>query len=141
MATLEWNFSPLAEIERMRRDMNELFGRFGTTPGAAAFPPVNVYDKGEEILATVEAPGVPKDKLKVEIRDNVLTISGTRDPAPYRDASALRLEIPTGDFTKLVRLPAKVASDGIEAQYRNGILQIRMPKSEESKPRQIAVEA
>lgn len=142
MALMDWTFSPITELERMRRGMDDLFERFGMAPGAdTAFPATNVYDTGDEILIAVEAPGVPKDRLQVDLRENVLTLSGTRESAPYRNASPLRQETPAGTFTKTLRLPAKVAPDKIQAQYKNGILLIRMPKSEESKPRQIAINA
>jgi HSP20 family protein len=142
MTLIDWTYSPVAELERMRRGMDELFERFGFSPGGGvAFPAVNLYDQGEDILVAVEVPGVPKDRLQVDLRENVLTLSGTRDPAPYENASPLREETPSGTFTKSLRLPAKVASDKVEAQYRNGILLIRCPKSEESRPKQIAIQA
>jgi HSP20 family protein len=142
MTLLDWTFSPISEFERMRREMDELFERFGVASGAGTgFPAANIYDRGEEILVAVEVPGVPKDGLKVDLRDNALTISGTRNGADYKDASALRRELPAGEFTKTLRLPVKVAAERIEAHCKNGILLVRMPKSEESKPRQIAINA
>lgn len=142
MTVFDWTFSPITELERMRRGMDDLFERFGMSPDAGvAFPPVNLYDKGDEIVLAAEIPGVPKEKLQVDLRENVIVLSGTRDPAPYENASALREEIPSGTFTKSLRLSAKVVADKAEAQYKDGILLIRMPKSEESKPRQIAIHA
>lgn len=142
MAMLDSIYSPVADLERMRRGMDELFERFGFSPGiGVAFPALNLYDRGDEILVAVEAPGVPKDRLQVDLRENVLTLSGTRDPAPYENASPLREETPFGTFTKTLRLPSKVAADKVEAQYKDGILLIRCPKSEEGKPKQIAIQA
>lgn len=142
MALFDMTYNPISEIERMRRDMDDLFGRIGLTPSfVSGFPAVNFYDQGDDILLAVEIPGVPKDKLNVDLRDNVLTLSGTRERAPYPNASALREETPSGTFTKTLRLPAKVAPDKVEAQSKNGILHIRLSKSEESKPRQIAIQA
>lgn len=142
MTLFDWTFSPVSELERMRRSMDELFERFGMTPGSSlAFPAVNLYDKGEELVVAVEVPGVPRDRLQVDLRENVLTLSGSREAAPYQNASALRQETPSGTFSKTLRLPAKVDADKVEAQYKEGILLIRMPKSEESKPKQIAIHA
>lgn len=142
MTLLDWTYGPVAELERMRRGMDDLFERFGFPPGiGVAFPAMNLYDQGEEILVAVEVPGVPKDRLRVDLRENVLTLSGSRDPAPYENASPLREETPAGTFTKSLRLPVKVAAEKVEAQYKDGILLIRMAKSEESKPKQIAIQA
>lgn len=142
MTLLDWTFSPISEFERMRREMDQLFERFGAASGAGTgFPATNIYDKGDEVLVAVEVPGVPKEGLQVDLRENALTISGIREPATYKDASALRRELPAGAFTKTLRLPVKTAADRIEAHYKNGILLVRMPKSEESKPRQIAINA
>jgi HSP20 family protein len=122
--------------------MDELMERFGAFPGSAGGPfPVNVYDTGEDILAVLEVPGIPKEALQVDVRENALTVTGTRGEAPYKDASALRRECPTGSFTRTLRMPVKVEAEKISAQYRNGLLSVRMPKAEEAKPRQIAINA
>jgi HSP20 family protein len=111
-------------------------------PGSSlAFPAVNLYDKGEELVVAVEVPGVPRDRLQIDLRENVLTLSGTREAAQYGNASVLREETPSGAFTKTIRLPSKVHAEKVEAQYKEGILIIRMPKSEESKPKHIAIHA
>lgn len=142
MTLLDWNWSPLNELERMRKGMDDLMERFGTLPGSAGGPfPVNVYDTGEDILAVLEVPGIPREALQVDLRENALTVSGTRGEASYKEASALRRECPTGSFTRTLRMPVKVDADRISAQYRDGLLSVRMPKSEEAKPRQIAINA
>jgi HSP20 family protein len=142
MAFFDWTYNPLGEIERMRREMDDLFGRIGYTPSfTSAFPPVNLYDQGDEILVAAEVPGVPKEKLTVDLRENVLTLSGTRERASYPNASPLREETPSGEFSKSIRLPVRVAPDKVEATCKNGILHIRLAKSEESKPKQIAIQA
>jgi HSP20 family protein len=143
MTLFDYGWSPLGELDRMRRGMDELLERFGAFPGfgsGSAFP-MNIYDNGDELLVALEAPGVARDSFRLNVRENVLTVTGTRAGAEYKDASALREETPRGEFTRTLRMPAKVDADRVEAKYRDGILQIRMPKSEEAKPKQIAIEA
>lgn len=142
MSILDWTFNPMTEMERMRREMDDLFGRFGWSPGQeAGFPGVNLYDAGEDILVAVEAPGMAKDQLKVELRENALILSGTREAPDGKEESALREERPSGTFAKTIRLPIEVAAEKVEAQFKDGILRIRLPKSEQSRPRQIAITA
>lgn len=142
MSILDWTFNPLTEVERMRREVDNLFGRFGWTPGQeGGFPGVNLYDAGDDILVAVEAPGMTKDRLKVELREDALVLSGTREAPEGKDGPALREERPSGTFAKTIRLPIKVAAEKVEAQFKDGILRIRLPKSVESRPRQIAITA
>jgi HSP20 family protein len=142
MALSDWTFTPATsferEFDRLRRQMDEVFGRmgFGAGPG---FPAMNIYDQGEEMLVAVQAPGVRKDELNVELRENTLTVSGTRKAPDDSDADVLRQECFYGDFKRSVRIPVKVKHDQIEASLKNGILMVRMPKSEETKPKQIAI--
>jgi len=121
--------------------MDELLERFGSGSSASAPFPVNVYDKGEELLVIMEVPGVARDALQVDVRENVLAVAGTREAPAYKDASSLREECPSGRFSRTLRMPVKVDSERIEAHYRNGMLSIRLPKSEEARPKQIAIHA
>lgn len=136
-----WRFDPIAEMDRMRRDMDQLFGQRGFAGDGYSFPLVNVYDHPENIMVTAELPGLSKDDIKVNVTGNVLTISGKRKPAASEGASYIRRERSSGDFEKTVRIPARVTSDKISAGFKNGVLTITMPKAEEYKPKMIAVEA
>lgn len=144
MALSDWTFTPgmsfEREFDRLRRQMDEVFGRMGVGAGAG-FPAMNIYDQGGEVLVAVQAPGVKKEDLNVELRENTLTVTGSRKAPDYPDAGVLREESFYGDFKRSVRIPAKVKHDSIEANLKNGILLVRMPKSEETKPRQIAINA
>jgi len=142
MALSDWTFTPgmgfEREFERLRRQMDDVFGRIGI---GAGFPALNIYDQGEEMLVAVQAPGVKKEDINVELRENTLTISGSRKAPEYPDAGVLREESVYGAFKRSVRIPIKVRNDKVEATLKNGILLIRMPKSEEAKPKQIAINA
>lgn len=142
MAFEDWTFGPLGGLERMRREMDDVFERFGLGLGAGgSFPAVNLYDAGDDILVAVEAPGVKKEDIGVELREQILTVTGSR-PDPRPEGSALlRRERPHGEFMRVLSLPVPVQSDRIEARFKDGILSVRMPKSEAAKPRSIAIQA
>ncbi len=136
-----WRFDPVTELERMRRDMDQLFGQFGFAGEGYSFPLVNVYDQRDDIVVTAELPGLSKDDIKVNVTGNVLTISGQRKPSIGERAGYIRRERSSGEFEKTVRIPSRVSSEKISASFKNGVLTITMPKAEEFKPKTIPVEA
>jgi HSP20 family protein len=144
MALSDWTFTPGTgferEFDRLRRQMDDVFGRISLGAGAG-FPAMNIYDQGEEVLVAVQAPGVKKEDFQVELRENNLTVTGRRNAPEYSDANVLREECDYGEFKRSLRIPAKVQHDKIEANLKNGILLVRLPKSEEAKPKHIAINA
>ncbi len=139
-----WNFEPFSELERMRREMDGLFDRMGfaTTGSYATFPAMNLYESDEDVTILVELPGVRKEDIQLDLRENVLVISGKREPEDAgQEAVNLRKERMAGEFRKTFRLPVKVDSNRADAQCRNGILTLKMAKAEEAKPHQISIQA
>ncbi len=131
-------------MERMRRQMEGLFDRMGFANASsyATFPAMNLYESDDDITVLVELPGVRKEEMELDLRENVLVVSGKREPvADGGGAVNLRKERVDGGFRKTFRLPVKVASEKADAFYRNGILTVKMPKAEEAKPRQISIQA
>lgn len=149
MALADWTFSPASgferEFDRLRRQMNDVIGRIGLgaggTGGIGGFPALNMYDQQDDVMVAAQVPGVPKESLNVELRENTLTITGKREPPGYADASVLREECVYGEFKRSLRMPFRIQNDGIEASYKNGILLMKMPKAEEAKPKRIAINA
>ena len=141
MDIMDYNFGPFNDFERLQRQMDELFDRIGFSPRSGTFPAMNIYDEGEDFVVAVLVPGVSKEELGVDLRENVLTVTGTRKPAEYEGATVLRKESPSGDFRRSLRIPGKVKTDSVHAEFKDGTLLIRMPKSEESKPKHIAISA
>ncbi|MBD3345696.1 MAG: Hsp20 family protein [Chitinivibrionales bacterium] len=136
-----WRIDPWKELERMRSDLDNIFSgsNYGVT--GRSFPLMNAYDKGEEIVITAELPGMTKDDVSITYSDGVLTLSGQKKPLFDNDGYALvRQERSSGDFEKSFTLPCKIEQDKITALFKNGILDITLPKCEESKPKRIAVD-
>lgn len=145
MAVLDWTFAPMANLERefdrLRRQMDSVFGRIGPE-FATGFPPLNIYDRNDEVIVAMQAPGMRKEDLGIELRENTLTVTGRRNaPEIAQDASTLREESVFGEFRRSVRLEPRLAQDKVEAKLKDGILWLKMPKSEEARSKQISINA
>ena len=118
------------------------FGRFefDDAPATAAWaPPVDVAEDAEKIHVKVEVPGMDEKDLKVNYEDGLLTISGERQFERKDDRNYHRIERAYGSFTRSFSLPRTVDAAQIVANYRNGVLEIEIPKKEEAKPKQIRI--
>jgi HSP20 family protein len=141
-------FSPARSFTDLRDEMDRLFD--------AAFPalsslqregyfnagdfPVDLYQEKEAFLVRAELPGFRKEDLSVEVNDGLLTVTGhskTETKAESQEAKALTSE---RRVTRTISLPEQVKVDAIKAKYENGILTVTLPKVEEAKPRQIAID-
>ena len=100
-------------------------------------PPVDVHETEEEYLVKVDLPGVKADDVNVEVNENVLSISGSR--VATETGQAQLVERPYGSFVRTLTLPQGVDSDSIEAGYQEGVLELRIPKPAEQKPKRIAI--
>ena len=137
-----WN--PFGELSRMQRDLDRLFGEAGGRPraGLGDFPAVNVWTNEEQALVTAEIPGIDPGSIEVTVKDNVLSLRGSRDPEETAEGEAyLRQERGVGSFVRSFTLPYRVDADNVAAEYRNGILYLTLPRSEADKPKKIAVKA
>jgi HSP20 family protein len=109
------------------------------TTSRGPFPPINVFQQGDNILAIIELPGVDKNKLQIEAKENTIRISGTK-AADYEDgASVHRRERDFGQFDRTISIPVKLDPDGIKAEYRDGVLAIFLPRAESDKPRTVNI--
>lgn len=136
-----WNTDVLHEMNRLRREMNNLFSSYpGNSSTNATYPLINVYDNPDSVIVTAELPGMTKDKIAITFVDNTLTLSGKLNDCDERKKmTMIRRERSKGDFEKTVRLPSKIIAERIEASFVNGILSITLPKAEEAKPKTITV--
>ena len=121
------------------RMLDGLFGReVGSgTPEASFIPALELRTSEDEYLVLVDLPGVKQEDVTVEFEDGVLTISGTRVPVEFGEAQ--RVERPYGQFVRSLTLPRGVDGDNIVANYTDGVLELRIPKPAEYRPRKIAI--
>jgi len=128
---------PLWGLRAMQRELSRLFNR----PESGGFPPINVYDAGDAFVVEAELPGVGTSELELSITGDTLELKGKRAGLPgVGDEQFQRRERGEGAFARTVVLPETVDADGIKATTRDGVLTIRLPKSEASKPRRISVD-
>jgi HSP20 family protein len=121
------------------RLMDDLFGRmFGNVNRVAGFiPTLDVRETEDEYLVLVDLPGVKSEDVVIELTDQVLTISGSRTPVEIGEVR--RSERPFGSFVRRLTLPKGVDSDKVVAEYKEGVLELRIPKRAEAKPKKIAI--
>jgi len=107
---------------------------------AGVFPPLNVTQDDSNFYIRTEVPGVKAADLSVSALRNRVTIAGKREiPKESDKVSYHRRERAEGEFSRTVTLPGEVVSDKVDARYADGVLTLTLPKAEEAKPRQIAV--
>ncbi len=137
-----WATEPFEELRRLHREMDRLFGGLWPLREAPAFPPVNLWTGRDDVVVTAELPGVDPSGLDITVLGDTLTISGSR-PAPElpEGGNFDRQERFAGNFSRRVQLPYRVDPDKVEATYSKGILEVRLPRHEADKPKQIAVKA
>jgi HSP20 family protein len=120
--------APLAEFARN----NQLLS--GWTPA------LDVYEQKDNVVVRVELPGMKKEDIEVSLHDNTLSISGERKhEETHKDQEVYRAERFFGRFQRSVVLPTLVSADKVKAQYKDGVLTVTLPKSEEAKPKHIDV--
>ena len=111
----------------------------GLTASRGGFPPINVFAQGENILAVVELPGVDKDSIEIQAKENTIRISGKKLISYPENASAHRRERFSGQFDRTLSLPIQLDPNGIKAEYRDGMLALFLPVAEGAKPRAIKI--
>ena len=146
MAIVRWD--PFRDIEalqdRINRIFNDSFGRSRDPDDEVSLydwrPPVDIYETSDGIVLKVELPGVNKDDVSVEVKDNVLTLRGERllDPE-IKDEHYYRKERSFGKFNRSFSLQEPIKPDLIKAGFKDGVLTVEVPRSEEEKPKQITV--
>jgi HSP20 family protein len=122
--------------------MNGLFDGTGRQTQAWV-PTLDVWESEDALHYAFDLPGIPKDKIAIEVEDGALTVSATRERGQKTGGEGFqRFERRYGSFTRTVGLPQGVSEDEIRATYEHGVLEIRVPKPEQPKPKriQIAVE-
>ena len=142
MATMvRWApFSELASLHNeMSRVMNGLLEGNGRT-SQSWVPTTDVWETAQEIVYAFDLPGIPEDKISVELDANALTVTAERErEEKVEDGRYFRFERRFGVFTRTIGLPQGVTEDQITAEYKNGVLELHVAKPEQPKPRKIQI--
>jgi HSP20 family protein len=145
MALIRWE--PARELQSIQQEMNRLFGTFldpqsGVEGGGRRWvPATDLVEEGDHYVLRADVPGVSEDDVKVELEDNVLTISGERkSEREQRKNGYYRLERASGRFARSLTLPEGVDAGSIKARFENGVLEVSIPKPAERKPHRVAID-
>jgi len=145
---------PFGSLSRWDRDidrmMDDFFGRrlgsrwpdrwFGSDDMEIAAPAVDVFEEKDDIVVKAELPGIERDNIEVNLADHHLTIKGEkRKEEEVKQEHYYRSERSYGSFMRTVDLPKDVHADKVKANFKNGILEVRLPKTEEAKAKEIRV--
>jgi HSP20 family protein len=134
MAMLTYRDPLLAAPYRM---MDELLRSWNANQATSFTPLLDVRETKEEYLVLVDLPGVKSDDVTIEVSDHVLSISGSR--APVETGEAQLSERPHGSFVRTLTLPQGVDDEKIAANYRDGVLELHVPKPAAQQPKKIAI--
>jgi HSP20 family protein len=133
-----------ALYNRFNRLFDDPFFRVGQMDDDAGMglwnPAVDLYEKDDHFMIKAELPGVNKDDIKIDLQDRLLTLSGERTyDNEVKEENYYRRERSYGKFQRAFTLPTDVDSDKIKAEFKDGVLQIEVPKPEEKKAKQVTV--
>lgn len=141
-----WGLAPNEHLSQLREEIDRLFETpFADFPRMGEFfngwaPPLDLSEDKDNLVAAVEIPGMSRENLEVSVHEGVLSISGERVRGNENAVGeAHRRERVCGRFHRSLSLPKPVRIEAIRANYRDGVLTVTMPKTEEAKPRQIEV--
>ncbi len=146
MALVPWD--PFKNILSLQERMNRMFdeavhmGHAGEALGQSTWsPPVDIYETEDDIVISAEVPGMDKEDVDIQVRDNTLILKGERKlEKPEKEEGYHRVERVYGAFSRTFMLPSTVDQDKISATYDRGVLHIKMPKAVKAKPQQIKIE-
>jgi HSP20 family protein len=140
-------WEPFRNANGIQGEMNRLFDSFFGRPATVAAgermwaPLADMYETKDDLFVTLELPGVREKDVHVSITGDMLTVKGERRfESDAKDEGYYRLERVYGKFERSVSLPIPVQADKVKATYRDGVLEIRLPKVEEVKPKEIKID-
>jgi len=141
------SWEPFDELDRFQSRINALFNKtFGglrmasNTATGLYYPAVDILESEDSYLIRADLPGMKKEDVHLEVQEGVLTLRGERRvEEPANGVEYHRVERRAGTFSRSFYLPQTIKQDGIKATFRDGILDVHMPKADEAKPKQIAI--
>lgn len=145
MALVRWE--PVRELNTIQGEINRLFNSFFDAPVSAGegagrrwLPAMDLVETEDHFVLRADLPGLSEDDVDIEVEDHVLTISGERK-AEHEDRKEgyHRVERAYGHFTRSLTLPEGIDPEAVEAHFDRGVLEVRIPKPEQRKPRRVAI--
>jgi len=141
-------WEPFRNLVDIQGEVNRLFDSVAGRPMAGApaagrswMPAVDMHETKDDLVLRVEVPGVREKDVAVSITGDLLTVRGERRwEDESKDQKFLHVERVYGQFERMIQLPMAVQTDKVKASYRDGVLEIKLPKAEELKPREIKIE-
>ena len=143
MTIVRWE--PMRELTSLQSEMNRLFNTVFDTPQATGgmrrwVPAMDLVETQEDFVLRADLPGLSEEDVKIEIEDNVLTVSGERNAEhESREEGFYRMERAFGSFSRSLTLPKGVNADAVAASFDRGVLEVHIPKPEQAKPRRISI--
>lgn len=144
MSMIRWD--PFDDLASLRESMDKLFEEFTTrrphAAGPAVWPPaVEVYETDADIIVKAELPGIDPKNVDIQVADDTLTIKAeAKAEQESKNRNYYVRELRYGSFVRALTLPSSAQGDMAKASYKNGILEIRVPKSERAKPKAVKVD-
>jgi HSP20 family protein len=145
MALIRWE--PVRELNTLQSEMNRLFNNLFDAPlpngGTGVhrwLPPMDLIETEDDFVLHADLPGLAEGDVNIELEDNILTISGERKSGhEEKKQGYYRVERASGAFSRSLTLPEGVDPEAIKASFDKGVLEVRIPKPEERKPRKVAI--
>jgi len=145
MAIVRWE--PLREVASIQNEMNRLFGTVFDAPAPGNgntlrrwMPPMDLVETDDQFVLRADLPGLAEGDVNIEVEDKVLTVSGERKAEHETTEEGYhRVERAFGSFARSLTLPDGVDADAVTASFDRGVLEIRIPKPEQRKPRKISI--
>ena len=142
MATLV-RWAPFSELASLQNELSRFMNGLTEGNGRATqswIPTADVWETEGEVVYAFDLPGIPEDKIAVELDEGALTISAERErEQTVEDGRFYRFERRFGTFTRTIGLPQGVTEESVKAEYRNGVLEVHVAKPEQPKPRKIQI--
>ena len=130
------------EMDQLQREMNRLFSATSTgrVINSPSYPAINIWTNEDGQLISAEMPGVHPDDIDIDVTGDALSISGERKPDDVvKEARYHRRERNYGAFSRTIQLPFMVDTNKVEANFKNGVLLISLPRAEADKPKKITI--
>jgi HSP20 family protein len=147
MAIVRWD--PFRDLISIQDRMNRLFDQTlartrGEEEGISAstwMPAVDIYETADRVVMKAELPGLTREDIEINVRDNTLSLRGERKfEKEVKEENYLRIERAYGSFQRSFTLPATIHQDKIRAVFKDGVLELSLPKAEEARPKQIKID-